>query len=382
MTKYAEFRVLGQGFPLFYADKAANLPESFELELTARCNNNCRHCYINLPADDNNAKKNELSMERIMEIADEAISLGALWCRVTGGEPLLREDFKDIYAALKKRGLCVTIFTNATLISKEHIRLFRKYPPRDIEVTVYGVTKKTYEKVTRKKGAFDNFMRGLNLLLDNGVKIRLKTTALRSNMHELQKIDGFCRERTKDYFRFDPLLHLRLDRDKGKNKSILKERLREDEIVFLEQTDKQRFDVMERHRDRYIQHGFPTDRRNFLISCTAGLSSFGVSYDGFFRLCPSLQHSSCVYDLKKGSLRDAWENFRPKMRTMAPENKEFLEKCQTCKIINLCLSCPAHSYLESGKLDVPVDYFCQVAHARAENLKKTKPNHTPQAAIT
>jgi len=55
--------------------------------------NDCRHCYIGLPAGDQEARRKELSLAEIDRIAGEAVSLGALWCLVTGGEPLLREDF-------------------------------------------------------------------------------------------------------------------------------------------------------------------------------------------------------------------------------------------------------------------------------------------------
>ena len=155
---------------------------SFDLEVTARCNNNCRHCYINLPADDASVKKKELSLSQIKKIVDQAVDLGALWCLVTGGEPLLREDFFEIYLYLKKKGLLVSVFTNAALITNEHINLFKKYPPRDIEVTVYGTTKGIYEQVTRKPGSFAAFMAGLNLLIENNIKVRFKAMALRSNV--------------------------------------------------------------------------------------------------------------------------------------------------------------------------------------------------------
>jgi MoaA/NifB/PqqE/SkfB family radical SAM enzyme len=210
------------------------------LDLTYRCNNNCRHCYINLPARDKLAKNNELSVEEIKKIGQEAVSLGAIWCLVTGGEPLLRDDFFDIYLGLKRMGLLVSVFTNATLITKKHIHFFKKYPPRDIEVSVYGVTKKTYERITRKSGSFAAFMRGLDLLLSSGVKVRLKAMALRSNFHELPDIAHFCREKTKDYFRFDPFLHLRFDRNALRNKDIRAERLLPEEIVALECSDPER----------------------------------------------------------------------------------------------------------------------------------------------
>ena len=191
-------------FHLWEKLEARRRPLSFDLEVTARCNNDCRHCYINLPAGDREARATELSLEEITRIAGEAVSLGAVWCLLTGGEPLLRDDFSEIYLALKRLGLLVSVFTNACLVTPEHVELFKQYPPRDLEVSVYGVTPATYEAVTRRPGSFAAFRRGLDLLLAAGVKVRLKAMALRANVHELPEIARFCRARTKDYFRFDP----------------------------------------------------------------------------------------------------------------------------------------------------------------------------------
>ena len=339
---------------------------SFDLEVTARCNNDCPHCYINLPAGDQRAKERELSLDEIRRIAGEAVSLGAVWVLLTGGEPLLREDFIDIYLLMKRMGLLVSVFTNATLIRKEHVDLFKKYPPRDIEVSVYGATKETYEKVTRRKGSFQAFQRGLQLLQDAGIPVRLKAMALRSNWHELPEIGEFCRARTKDYYRFDPLLHLRFDGDPARNAGIRAERLTPEEIAAVERADKERFGALEQGcRDLIVEH----DENDYLFLCGAGNGNFTVSYDGKFRLCSSLWAPETLYDLRSGTLKEAWEQVVPKVRELRSTNRAFLTTCGTCPIVNLCLWCPAHAYLECGVMDTRVEYFCQVAHARAAQIE-------------
>lgn len=345
---------------------------SFDLEVTARCNNDCSHCYINLPANDSDAKKKELSLDQISNIADQAADMGALWCLLTGGEPLLREDFFDIYMALKKKGFLISLFTNACLITQKHADFLKKYPPRDIEVTVYGVTKETYERISRKPGSFNAFMRGLDILMGTGNRIRFKTMALRSNLHEHPKIAQFCRERTKDYFRFDPQLHLRFDRNAERNNLIKSERLSPDEVAAVERADDARFGLLKKNCNKLINESFNHIECYHLFHCGAGNGSFNVSYDGFFRLCSSLWHPETIYDLKKGTLKEAWGKFVPQVRDMRSNRKEFLEKCRKCSIINLCLWCPAHAYLETGEMDSVIDYFCKVAHAREKSLCSAK----------
>ncbi len=355
-------------FNLWKKIRKENLSSSFNLEITARCNNNCRHCYINLPANDRGAQQKELSFTKIQNIVDEAVDLGALWCLITGGEPLLRKDFFDIYLYLKKRGLMVSVFTNATLITNKHIDLFKQYPPRDIEVTVYGVTAKTYEKVTRLPGSFQRFKQGLELLLENGIKVRFKAMILRSNLEESVQITKFCKKKTKDYFRFDPFLRLRLDRDLKRNDEIRSERLNLAEIVAIERADLERFGALEKSCKKLIQPQFSHKDCRYLFRCSAGSGTFTIGYNGFFRLCFALTHPKCVYDLKNGTLRQALQEFVPKIKQLCSDKKIYLDRCSKCGLINLCFWCPAHAYLETGKLDQPVEYFCQIAHARVDSL--------------
>lgn len=358
-------------WPLWEKTETKRVPFSFELEVTGRCNNNCRHCTINLPAGDRAAKGRELSLKEIAKIVDKAVSMGALWGLITGGEPFLREDFADIYLHMKRRGLLVSVFTNGTLVSEEHVNLFKHYPPRDLEVTVYGVTRETYEKVTRKAGSFEAFTRGLDLLLESGIPVRLKAMALRSNFHEIPAMAQLCRESTKDFFRLDPFLHLRYDGNTERNEEIRAERLSPGEIASLEASDPERLEALQQSCKRRIAGNGCNPRCDHLFQCGAGLDSFNVSFDGIFRLCPSLWHPGSVYDLKVGGLKEAWEAFVPKVREGRTNARTFLESCRICPIADLCLWCPGNAHLETGLMDGPVDYFCRVAHERARLLKMT-----------
>jgi radical SAM protein with 4Fe4S-binding SPASM domain len=359
-----------QQFSLWEKLKDKRVPLSFELEVTARCNNDCRHCYINMPAGDRLTRQSELSLVEISGIADQALKLGTIWCVITGGEPLLRPDFEEIYLTFKSKGFLVSVFTNATLINDRHIALFKHYPPRDIEVTVYGVTRKTYEAVTRKPGSYEKFKTGLNALIDAGIRVRLKAMALQSNLHEQAAIAEFCRERTTDYFRFDPQLHLRFDNNTVRNAEIRMERLTPGQIITLESSDAQHLDVMKKKCDLLVNDEFNNQTGDQLFYCGAGEDDFSVSYDGRFQLCSSLRAPGTTYDLRQGTLAEAWYEFAPRVRGMRSQRKEFLESCRKCAITNLCLWCPANALLETGDMDRKVPYFCEVAHARAAMLKK------------
>jgi radical SAM protein with 4Fe4S-binding SPASM domain len=81
-----------------------------------------------------------------------------------------------------------------------------------------------------------------------------------------------------------------------------------------------------------------------------------------------LRHPKTVYDLKNGSLKDAFENFFPKIRQRKATNPEYLSRCAKCFLMGLCNMCPARSWSEHGTLDSPVEHFCELAHAEAKFL--------------
>ncbi|HNR69631.1 MAG TPA: radical SAM protein [bacterium] len=354
---------------------------SFELELTSRCNLDCRHCYINLPAADKKAKSTELSVEQISRIAGEAVELGAIWCLLTGGEPLLRKDFFDIFLALKEKGLLVSVFTNATLINSRHIEFFKKYPPRDIEITVYGVTAETYERITRRKGSYRALRLSLDKLISAGIPFTLKAMALKSNYQEMAEIGRFCRAHNNPDYRFDPFLHLRYDNDPFRNQEIKSERLSPEEIVALEKSEPLRIEGLKQAKMFPLDPDANKPTTCHLFGCGIGKENFCVTSDGRFTFCSTLRHPEFLYDLKTGNLADGWKGLYPKVRQLSSQRQEYIENCAFCPIINLCRWCPATAHLETGSLDLPIDHFCQVAHLREKYLLSDKSTTTSNLKI-
>ena len=87
--------------------------EHLDIELTERCNNDCIHCCINLPAGDAEARAREMTTDQVRDILRQAADLGCMQVRFTGGEPLVRPDFEDLYLSARRLGMKVLLFTNA-----------------------------------------------------------------------------------------------------------------------------------------------------------------------------------------------------------------------------------------------------------------------------
>ena len=166
-----------------------------------------------------------MTVDEIADTADQANQLGTLWVLLTDGEPLLRPDFAEIYLMPILKGLLISVFTNATLIREEHIQLFTKYPPRDMEISIYGGDQATYEAVTRTPGSFKALLRGLDALFQAGIRPHLKAMAMHANFQNLQSIPALSQAHSDEYCRFGPVRHLRYDRDEGRNQEIRAQRL-------------------------------------------------------------------------------------------------------------------------------------------------------------
>jgi radical SAM protein with 4Fe4S-binding SPASM domain len=342
--------------------------ESLDIELTERCNCNCIHCYINLPADDSNAIQSELSTEDVKEILREAASLGCLRVRLTGGEPLLREDFSEIYTAARRLGIRVAFLTNATLITPEIARLLVSIPPLEpIEITVYGMERDSCEAVTRMPGSFEAAWQGIHLILAERIPFIVKGAVLPPNRLEVERFESWAS--TIPWMNGHPLYSLIFDlrgrRDSSeKNHQIRALRLSPDE--FVEFASRRREDYLKEMGGFSSRFTQPPGSR--LFPCGAGVGGACVDGYGALQLCLLLRHPDTVYDLKKGSLRHAIEEFFPEVRQFRAQNHEYLNRCARCFLNGLCEQCPAQSWMEHGTLDTPVEYLCEITHAQARNV--------------
>ena len=359
------FRVSSQN-PSFWST-VKPLLSHLDMELTERCNNNCLHCCINLPADDPIAKKRELPTEAIKEILKEAASLGCLTVRFTGGEPLLREDFEELYLYARKLGLKVLLFTNATLITPPLAELFSHIPPLvEIEVTIYGMKRSSYEAITRAPGSFEAASGGINLLLEKKIPFVVKSALLPPNREEVEEFETWAStipwmDEPPSYSVF---FDLHCTRNEKKNELIRSLRpTPEQGVAFLARRYKQYIKEMKQFCSGFI--GPPGDG---LFSCGAGTGGACVDAYGNLQLCMSLRHPKTVYDLHKGSLKEALNRFFPDVRAMKATQPEYLVRCARCFLKGLCEQCPGKSWAEHGTLDTPVEYLCEIAHAQGRYL--------------
>ena len=330
------------------------VPINGTIEISHRCPLNCSHCYNNLPMGDAAARGREMSTADHYRLLDELAELGCLWMLYTGGEIFARRDFLDIYTYAKKKGFIVTLFTNGTMITEAIADYLVEWKPFEIEITLYGATRETYEALTRIPGSYDRCMRGVRLLLERNLPLKLKTVGVTINKHEVAAMRQIAEDLGVE-FKFDAMMNPRIDC----GSSPLAVRLAPHDVVELDLDDPPKVAEWRRlaieHAPPPVEEGEPLE----LYDCGGGVNSFSIDPYGDISICV-LSHVD-RYNVRDGSFREGWEylaNVRRKPATRPT-------KCTNCALRSLCGMCAANGELENHDPEAPVDWLCHTAHLRA-----------------
>ena len=341
------------------------VPVNGTIEVTNRCPLECAHCYNNLPMNDAGARHRELSLDDHKRLLDELFDLGCLWLLYSGGEIFARPDFLEIYRYAHAKGFLITLFTNATLVTERVADALVQHPPFDIEVTLYGRTKATYESLTGIPGSFEKCIRGIHLLLERKLPLKLKTVALTINKHEVKAMKAFAEELGVD-FKFDPMINPRIDC----SSSPLAVRLSPADIVGFDLDDEARVAEWRRLALECAPVLPAVAEERMLYECGGGVNTFAIDPYGDMSICV-LSHFD-KYNVRDGSFREGWEQY---LRAVRGKRATRVTKCTYCALKSLCGMCAANGELEMGDPEAPVDFLCRTSHLRAEVFGVPVPAH-------
>jgi radical SAM protein with 4Fe4S-binding SPASM domain len=352
------------GYQQYFTEIAAKVgtgrvPLNAIIELTERCNLRCQHCYIHDPAQDHLVRSKELTTEQWFRILDELAEAGCLWMTWTGGEILLRTDFADLYRYAKCKGFLLVLFTNGTLLTPKLVALFQEWYPHYLEITLYGMTAKTYERVTGVRGSYEMCIRGIEALSNAGIPLRLKTVGMTLNKHELPAMYDYAASLDVG-FRHDSVL-----RPTFHGQDIRDLRLSPEEVVDLETLRPEAEDALGKTLRDALDgvEGSPMYDPERLYNCGAGFRFFHIDPYGQLTICHMVR--SPGYDLTVGTFREGWEDFLGRMRSAAVSKNI---PCHHCRVRALCVRCPAFANLENKDPETVVEYACEIAHLRAAQL--------------
>jgi MoaA/NifB/PqqE/SkfB family radical SAM enzyme len=270
------------------------LPLQWSLDLTYRYNSNCRHCWLRISPDTKERQK-ELSLAEIKGLVDEARQMGCRRWSISGGEPMLRPDFAEIFNY--HQPLCFLFSEyNGTLITPEIAELMKRKGNK--MVAFYGATAEVYDHITRNPGSFSATMRGFDLLREAGVGFTVQLIPMRDNYHFPEMV-GLAKSLSPHWRVGAAWLYLSSNGDPGRNAEIARQRLPPKDVIELDPPDFS----SEEHEEAEIDHAFcHTVDDGLFAKCIKGRRDFHVDPYGQMTFCSLHQGYADALRSSKGQL--------------------------------------------------------------------------------
>ncbi len=339
----------------------ARIPVDGTFELTVRCNLHCKMCLFRHDDSENSEiRAAELSADQWIDLARQAAEAGTFSLLLTGGEPMLRPDFCEIYEGIYKQGFILTLYTNATLVTPEIMEVLHRCPPNKIGVTIYGASPETYEKVCGDAKAYERMIHGVKELQTLPSILDFRTTVIKDNCEDLDGIDELLR----DTFQVDNRLtqtRIVTSAVRGACADVPACRLEPEDNVHM--AFRRGINLIKKYvGDEYSEENLhfeyvhdeeqKSQQRISLFGCDAGMRSYTISWDGKLLGCQML--GLFYTDVINQPFMKAWEEYPGKVKL-----PEIHADCKVCKMASICNCCPASRYAETGDLGGKPEYVCR-----------------------
>lgn len=341
------------------------VPLSGHFELTQNCNFSCPMCYVH-----ESCRKEELDTKTWLSLAEQAKNAGMLFLLLTGGEPLLRSDFEELYTAFSKLGFLISVNTNGSL-AESYLPLFKKYPPFRMNISLYAAEREKYREFCGVD-KFDSVVSAIETLKKNNISVRLNSVFTKKNLSQAAKIVRFSKEH-KLHLKSTAYTYpqIRLGVPCGENCA----RLSPFEAAECEvMTDIQKFGELayaEKAKRLLLEDTDGTDSEDFRkVRCRAGRSSFWLTWDGKMRSCAMLPKPE-TEPLRFG-FDAAWKELAEKTAAI-----RLPEECSLCKRRKSCPVCAAMCYCETGEFSKKPGYVCEFF----ESLCRLSAEKSPVGAL-
>lgn len=343
------------------------IPLSGAFELLPVCNLKCKMCYVRKSMAEVNAAGGLQPTEFWLDCAKQAKEKGMLFPLLTGGEPFLRNDFQEILMGMKKLGMMVSVNSNGTLIDESMAAWLGKCLPIRINLTLYGASEETYERLCGNADAYARVRRAVEWLKKYEVPLKFNASITPENVGELEEMISFAKSVDSPIeiatYMFPPVRrdaetfgqNHRLSPEEAGLARVKADWLRYEPNIF-------------RLKAKSYSHFVPItpellkqqeNREQMEMSCRAGRCTFWVDWQGNMGTCGLYLASQ--YSLKEMSLADAWEKVVQEINTV-----RYSPVCTNCPNFNLCHPCIAVVHSESGSVDGCPEYMCKMNAAAAK----------------
>ena len=343
--------------------KQMNIPMDGSLELLPLCNMNCDMCYVRLSRREMESQGRMRTGEEWLSLGQQMVKAGTLFLLLTGGEPLLHPDFKEIYCGLRKMGLILTVNTNGTLIDEAWADFFAEHKPRRINITLYGTDEKTYESLCHYRGGFEKVIRAVKLLRQRNVDVKLAGSMAKANAEDFLKMSAIAKELGVPMHIEPYMMPACRERNKpfDQQSRLLPEEAAAVCLAYVkEYLSPEGFAAYRDDKLKKMNAFVPGDEIPCAPGCAAGRSSFAINWQGKMRPC--VVASEPAADVFEEGFEESWKTVSSRFQQI-----RFCGKCSNCALRPVCRTCALACLTETGDYLGKPEYLCRYA-AETERL--------------
>lgn len=294
------------------------------LNLTYRCNLNCKTC--RLPTNKNKNEK-ELSLDEIKKLINELDEMNIKDIRIVDSEALLRQDIPEIIKHIKNHGMEIHLVTNGTLINHKIAHCFVDSKVDRISISLDGPDEKTHDYIRGKSGAFKKTKEGIKLLVklkkemdSNLPKVHILSLVSSLNFNNIREISKLKESLNADEISFSYISETSMERFEntkieGKkiasNRFVPKEKsllLNSEEIKFfreeIKDLDLNSLKIIKCLKDDQLKKGtFPVKKCYHLMD--------SITFDPYGNIIPCANLINYSYgNIREKSIKEIWNNQR------------------------------------------------------------------------
>lgn len=335
---------------------------------TRQCNARCYHCYqptSTVEGGPRGPDETQLGAEGFLRFLETALPLGARGIKITGGEPLLRSDFRAIAGGARGMGLAVSVETNAFLLD-EGMADFLAGMEIEVSVSLDGGSAEVHDRLRGLPGSFDRVTRALRMMVERGASPTTIMAISRRNLADVENVLATAASLGVRRVKFNPVNSLGTARRLQRSNVLL-------EVEEIMDLYARRRELEERHGVFLFLEGPPSfatvheavTGHNAVCPFTRiiGILADGsVSYCGVGNSCPELVFGNVTDDgFDTGRF---WRTAEPLVEARTIVAGRLDGVCALCVLAPYCRgSCRALAYGELGSFRAPHP-FCQTAYDR------------------
>jgi radical SAM protein with 4Fe4S-binding SPASM domain len=354
----------------FFYDEFHKNPRIFglQIEVTSRCNERCIHCYIP------NSKKNngiDMDLPLVFKVFDEARNLGTLQLTVSGGEPFLHKDIHHILRYAKTKDFCITILSNLTPLSDQHISLIKEINPSLIQVSLYSMSPFEHDSITLVKGSFEKTKRNLETLVSFDIPVQISCPVMKINQKSYKNVLRYAQS-LQIKARTDFILMAQANHDTSNLTNRLNIKETEELLKDIIEVDTNYLDFIR----TLIPKSYDIEKFKNSPICGVGADSICLTSNGDYYPCAGWQ-GMILGNAYNQSLQDVWENSE-QIKLLRSVTTNLFPDCIPCNSKDYCAMCLVRNYNENnGNMFKVSKHFCEVASLNkrlvAEYYKNTSP---------